>query len=415
MKKIFACVLSLSVLLLSGCFNPVFESIEKEVELSKGSVAGTINSIVRFDDASASYLVCSNGEFVYFRKCGDVRGTDSSETVWGKGTNDCFSSLAYSYENGKYEGQYIVKTAADDKYVYVLTTEIQDDGDGETTASVYHIYYADTVPEKEGTWKWTEVKDSASHLGSGAAVFCTNDADVSKRTAYLRGNDKKIYKLGEKISSALDASEIKMGDGSTYQDPSEKDAKTVKSVIACDTGVLFFTTLASVKGNGCYFYAADDTTSSTSKTFANTDIYMVKDGAAPVLVYAPRSNSKKNDGKPIMSIAVTDDYLLFGCGDPTDSVIGDGGIYHLSLGKINSESFSDPLSETDSFSTNADAALTQYYEVRSLLVEDPSKPELDACIFASITFKSAGSSISVSYENKGLWAYYPGRGNWNRE
>lgn len=413
MKKLVVGLTALSVFLFAGCFNPVFENIEKEVPLAKGKIAGTVNSIVRFDDAAGAHLVCSNGETVFYKNCGNTR-TLNGDSVWISAKNNSFTGVAYSYEQGEYLGQYILKTAADDKYVYVLTVEICDNGDGETSPSYYHLYYADVCPAENGEWVWTPVEGVQAILnegGTSVTVFSTNDVEVSNRKAFLRGSKNTIYKLDSKVEDAIDASDITMGDGSSYSED-----KTIKSALSlADSEVVFFTTLASVKGADCYYYAVDDTSSKAGTTYNNTDIFMKKNGEAAVQIYKPRSSSGKNDGKPVMSLAVTGDYLLFGCGEPTSSVTGDGGIYHLSLGKINSESSQSPLSDPDAFVTNADATLTQYYEIRSLLVEDPEQLELDASIYASITFKTAGNSISVSYENKGLWAYYPERGNWNRE
>ena len=410
MKKIIVSLTALSVFLFAGCFNPVFENIEKEVPLAKGKISGTVNSIVRFDDAAGAHLVCSNGATVFYKNCGESRSLNG-ESVWISAKNNSFTGLAYSYEQGVYEGQYILKTAADDKYVYVLTVEICDNGDGENSPGSYHLYYADVCPSENGEWAWTLVEGAQAILnegGTSVTVFSTNDVEVSNRKAFLRGSKNTIYKLDSKVEAAIEVSDIKMGDGSSYD-----ENKTIKSALSLsDSEVVFFTTLASVKGADCYFYAVDDTSSKSGTVYNNTDIFMKKNGEPAVQVYKPRSSNGKNNGKPVMSLAVTEDYLLFGCGEPTSSVTGDGGIYHLNLGKINSET---PLSEPDAFVTNADAALTQYYEVRSLLVENPEQLELDASIYASITFKTAGSSISVSFENKGLWAYYSERGNWNRE
>ena len=58
---------------------------------------------------------------------------------------------------------------------------------------------------------------------------------------------------------------------------------------------------------------------------------------------------------------------------------------------------------------------TSSYQILTLLAEDPDKKEMDNSIYATIDFRSSGSSIAVSFENIGLWAYYPKRGNWNRE
>lgn len=422
MKKIFICVAALSAFLFSGCFNPVFDNIEKEVELSEGNVQGIVNSIVRFNDASGAHLVCSNGETVFYKNYGTYRNADSDLSVWNAPKNGVFEPLHYDYHDGVYYGQYVLKTAADDKYVYILTTEIQDNGDGENESSGYHLYYADVCPAETGSWEWKTVEGSAAVIAEAAAgsvvpvtVFSTNDENVSLRAAFLRGKNNTVYKLDAKLADPLEASAVVMGDGSAYALVENKDDinKTVKSALATEEGIVFFTTLASVKGKDCYFYAADDTDSKSGTTYSNTDIYMKKNGVDAVKVYEPRTKSSgKNNGKPIMSMAVTDDYLIFGCGESTSSITNDGGIYHIGMDEVSGGTV---RGDTDSFATNAASTLTQYYEVRSLIVEDSSKKEEDAFIFASATFKSAGNSISVSYENRGLWAYYPERGNWNRE
>ena len=69
------------------------------------------------------------------------------------------------------------------------------------------------------------------------------------------------------------------------------------------------------------------------------------------------------------------------------------------------------------FTTNADIQLSSSYLILTLLNTDPSKSELKSTLYASLGFAGSGSSTTaaVNYNNIGLWAYYPSRGNWNCE
>ena len=51
----------------------------------------------------------------------------------------------------------------------------------------------------------------------------------------------------------------------------------------------------------------------------------------------------------------------------------------------------------------------------TLLCADPDINEADASLYASVSFRGSGASTSANPKNIGLWSYYPGRGNWNRE
>lgn len=394
MKKIVAAVLAVFTVIFSGCYNPVFYNIEREVELTKGSVPGTINAIVRFHDSEGDWLVLSNGSDVYYKKEGVVR--DGSDSVWTKRANSVFEPVGFSYYDQKYNGRYILKTAADKEFVYILTVCIKDNLEGQNEPYDYKLYYTDKVTGDS----WTEIsvaedvfKNATTGTGddikANVTVFCSNSENVDGRSAYLRSyieSDNKYvyYKLGKELVQIEPA---------VRGDAGKADAEErVKSVVNYAGQDIFFASEASVSAKDCYYFAVED------------DIYRMKNGdAEPTLIF--------NAPGKVLSMAVTADYLIFGCGDASSYLINDGGIYHLSIDKISDKK----LEVSDPFDTNADAVMTTSYEVRSLLVEDSSKKEADAIIFSSIVFKSAGTSISVSYENKGLWAYYPVRGNWNRE
>ena len=64
---------------------------------------------------------------------------------------------------------------------------------------------------------------------------------------------------------------------------------------------------------------------------------------------------------------------------------------------------------------NSASALSSYYEVHCVFVVNSGKNTArNSDIYASAIFSGTTSS-GASSDNEGLWAYYPGRGSWNRE
>ena len=108
----------------------------------------------------------------------------------------------------------------------------------------------------------------------------------------------------------------------------------------------------------------------------------------------------------ISALTTCKDSILIGYGDITNTSSEYGGIGRASL-----DENGIPASSTSSFSTNAAFQITSAYAVLTLLNATPQKNETDSALYASITF----SSSNGLHENIGLWSYYPGRGNWNRE
>ena len=112
----------------------------------------------------------------------------------------------------------------------------------------------------------------------------------------------------------------------------------------------------------------------------------------------------------VASLAMTADSLLIGKGNYVSSSTSNGGIDRVLL-----DADGRPQGQTAEFTNNAKYQFTSSYILMTLLCADPSKPEAEACLYASITFRGSGTSSSASYDNIGLWSYYPERGNWNRE
>ena len=114
-------------------------------------------------------------------------------------------------------------------------------------------------------------------------------------------------------------------------------------------------------------------------------------------------------GEIISSLAVTKDSILIGRGDYSVATSNAGGIVKAKLTN------GVPAQELASFGTNASIQLSYSYQILTLLAVDPEKEEEENTIYSSITFKGTGSSAGTSFDNIGLWAFYPDRGNWNCE
>ena len=409
MKKIFLLLICCSVLFAS-CYNPVFHEIRKEVKLTDATIQSDVNSIVRFTCDGNEYLVCQNYGKVYYKEADKERL--GNEVVWTPRGNSSFSPVTYSFTSAEYKGEIITKLAADDKYLYLLNGRIERNTDGTVNVVEKKIYCTDSL--KGDTWTLVDTKaidsdfkisvDSSS--GSASSIFCTNAIPESGRKAYFR-NGKDLYVLNGSLTPLIqDKKTIKIPDiavpsGKTFNEVA--DSCVVKSAVWFNGDVLFFGTIAS-------------TTDETSATSATKYYYAYGNGinySSDTVQYYDETKcthvALSNSGA-ISCMAVTKDCLLYGFGDFYSTSTGSGGIHKI----LKNADGSIDGTEKD-FSTNASAVLTSSYQIITLLVTDPSKDELNNYIYASNNFKSTGSSISVSYDNVCLWAYYPTRGNWNRE
>lgn len=354
MKKILK-TLALSLLFIpfiAGCKAPVFYEIMRDVAPEEATVNGVITSITRYTSGTEEKLVTFSSDGLIWK---DANGTAHGQ--WS-----CFP------DSNQLSGK-IIKTAADSSNLYVVTITFHED-----------VEKGLNLPDAATLWcynngKWYEVKTPKLNPGN-FNIFCTNDVNNDNRSAYLRIGDK-VYKLN----------------GTTFNESNPQDGN-YNSVVSGDNDI-FFESTASVK-NGNYIYWGE-----------GSKLYYSKDTSNP----KAEGNKKLalDAGTDISCLAVTSDSILIGRGDFSNSLISKGGIAKTSLkdGK--------PGNSLESFSTNATSQLASVYQIYTLLVANPDQPELNASIYASMGFKGSGSSTSVSYDNIGLWSYYPARGNWNRE
>lgn len=353
MKKILK-TLALSLLFIpfiAGCKAPVFYEIMRDVAPEEATVNGVITSITRYESDTEEKLVTFSSDGLIWK---DANGTAHGQ--WS-----CFPNS--NQLSGK-----IIKTAADSSNLYVVTITFHED-----------VENGLNLPDPATLWcydngTWGKVANTPKLNPGNFNIFCTNDVDNSKRSAYLRIGDK-VYKLS----------------GKTF-DESNPIKGNYNSAVSGD---IFFESIASVK-NGNYIYWGEGSKLYYSNNTSN-----------------PKAEENKklalDAGTDISCLAVTSDSILIGRGDFSNSLISKGGIAKTSLKD------GIPGNSLESFSTNATSQLASVYQIYTLLVADPTKTELEASIYASMGFKGSGSSTSVSYDNIGLWSYYPARGNWNRE
>ena len=353
MKKILK-TLALSLLFIPfipGCKAPVFYEIMRDVAPEEATVNGVITSITRYKSDTEKLVTFSSDGLIW---------KDANGTAHGQWS--CFP------DSNQLSGK-IIKTAADDSNLYVVTITFHED-----------VEKGLNLPDAATLWcydgSWDEVS-TPELLPGNFNIFCTNDVENNNRSAYLRIGDK-VYKLS----------------GTTFNESNPQDGN-YNSVVSGDNDI-FFESTASVK-NGNYIYWGEG-----SKLYYSND------------TSNPKAEEKKtlalDAGTDISCLAVTSDSILIGRGDFSNSLISKGGIAKTSL-----DSDGKPGNSLESFSTNATSQLASVYQIYTLLVANPEQTELDASIYASMGFKGSGSSTSVSYDNIGLWSYYPARGNWNRE
>ena len=356
MKKILK-TLALSLLFIpfiAGCKAPVFYEIMRDVAPEEATVNGVITSITRYTSGSDEKLVTFSSDGLIWK--------DGAGTAHGQWS--CFPNS--NQLSGK-----IIKTAADSSNLYVVTITFHED-----------VEKGLNLPDAATLWcyhnnnkKWSEVS-TPELLPGNFNIFCTNDVEKDNRSAYLRIGDK-VYKLS----------------GTNFP-ASEKTTGNYNSAVSGgNSSDIFFESTASVK-NENYIYWGEG-----SKLYYSNNASEPKGNKELVL----------DAGTDISCLAATKDALLIGRGDFSNSLISKGGIAKTSLKD------GVPGTSLESFSTNATSQLASVYQIYTLLVADPKKTELEASIYASMGFKGSGSSTSVSYDNIGLWSYYPTRGNWNRE
>ena len=406
-------------------YEPVFYGIMHDVLPEEATVNGNITSIARCTIGSEEYLMLSGGDTLKYKKLDSaVHGEWTSAKIklpFKPHHNNYFPT---STEGEGHIGQQILRVLADSDNIYLLTASYKQDNEyGVVLPDTFYLW---TTPLASilGEAEWqniaelykdkelfgSSVNSSLSQVETDFSFFYTNSVQQQNRKAFLTvtksGSTETSYYL---LNGAAEPQEC------TATVTGANFIKTKEESAAAHSAFYLGSTL--------YFsdslIAATNETASAAATIAclagvsyskdsneynsNSDLF-IYDGAAIAKVI------EDGVGSPIASLAFTANSLLIGMGSYNSAYTTNGGIARILL-----DENGKPLAELAEFDNNAKYQFTSSYIVMTLLCADPTKNEADACLYATISYRGSGNSSSASFDNVGLWSYYPTRGNWNRE
>lgn len=472
MKKIIIGVFVLAVSLFgfTGCYDAIYQNIRDEIELTTQKMPGFINNIARYNNGDEQYLFLTNGVIKY---------KNAKEAEHGKwmelSGNGLPGSVHYVFEDTKFKGFYFSKIIADQKYVYALGFEPTYDTDNSRNVpKELKVYYTEPALENGGLkMQWKEITELSNKINEyqneidkidddnyGMAISChlfgTNSVNPEHRVAFLRvgggspylgnaRNEKSVlYRLdGETINPEAEVSSDSSGSDSGGYCYSEFDLDTLSVVyfggkyhfmnylnaetnegttdfngkIRTEPTYVYF----GDNGDNLYYFSVADFNSKSEdfkKMFkyprAEYRLDKVKE-----FVTAPTNLLSKNgessgylenvSDSNVISIAVTSDSLLLGTGSNrsyNSSASNGSGAVRIEI---------DQSTGKPTKTTKADNVMRSPYIVRALLAVDPSKKETETSIYSSMDYIYTATSAGTNSTNRGLWAYYPEKREWNRE
>ena len=360
-KFFFLFSLLSSAFFLSGCQDVIFANIRKEVKLNDGTVAGSIRALIRFGSGGQEYIYLANGAAVYRKKnTGNV--ADHREGGWEKVCS------ARNIGNS----DYVVTLAADASNLYALTATWEENtSKGQNRWNGRAIYAS-----KDGkNWELVEnIRTDPTETGydnPALYLFCTNTIASANRQAFFNYAGTG-YKL----------------DGTTATSDTNANGASSCAYLG---GVKFVT------ASGRYGEDGSASCTDEGRSGETSTLYYSRGSTLCWGTTVSDSNKTVSAESTIYSLAVTKDYILVGTAS---------GIKHFYLNADGSVG-----GKREDFDTNADAIMSRGYEVNALLVVDPSKNEIDNAIYSAMDFEDR----SQQFDHVCLWAYYPGRGNWNRD
>lgn len=431
MKKSLTKITIGLLLLLAACnfvscgYEPVFYGIMHDVVPEAATVNGNITSIARCTIGSEEYLMLSGGDSLKYKKLDSaVHGEWTSAKIklpFKPHHNNYFPT---STEGEGHIGQQILRVLADSSNIYLLTASYKQDNEyGVVLPDTFYLW---TTPLATilGETQWQDIAElykdkdlfgssvnsSLSQVETDFSLFFTNTIQQQNRKVFLSvnksGETETSYYL---LDGAAEPQEYTASvTGSNFIKLNE-ESKKANSAFYLGSTLYFSDSLA----------CATNENSEASATFAClAGVSFSKDseeynGNSELYIFDGANKSKvKEDGvgSPVASLAFTANSLLIGHGNYSSAYTTNGGISRILL-----DENGKPLAELADFNNNAKYQFTSSYIVMTLLCADPTKNEEDACLYATISYRGSGNSSSASFDNVGLWSYYPARGNWNRE
>lgn len=405
------------VISLTGCFNPIFSEIRKDVKPESATVSGNITAITRYTAGGEEYLVLAADDGINYKKT-----SEEFHGAWKTYDALPFETAHFNFQTSAHEGQQIIKIVANSDTLYLLCATYEATGwEGKSNPSGFCLW-SKKISAENGIWnesgEWTKmdtsshnyfplVMDDDEYYYSEFNVFQTNSPIAAHRHAYICTYDSSS-KIGTyyELKDLETIEEIKIPTGKVedyniitnteIEDEEDYEYNVYNRVYSA----------AYFDGEVHFFHSVAVTTNETYSTDANV-IYF---GNYESLYYRPISTStytKTQDntsGKFISALAVCSDSILIGCGNIV-SGSGKGGMKHAAL--IDGI----PVTINEDFDSNAMTQLSSSYYISTLLNATPERTENESALYASLTY----SETNGVFDNIGLWSYYKDRGNWNRE
>jgi len=402
MKKNALLTLIASFLLFTGCQDPIYEAIRQDVKPEEATVSGNIGTITRYTAGNEEFLFLAADDGLRYK-----HKDNSSHGSWGSYSVP-FSLHAYDFDSSSHNGEQIISVVANSTTLYIFTA-VYDYTSTEGTSYPSNIKLYGKNITANGTnlssdGDWTLITENNSNLfpittndegyyETQFGVFQTNAPIKAHREAYIRSYDSEntayhYYKL-DGLSAP---NEITIATSEIIDpEPSTDDSyvPVARSAVYFNGGIKFLTS-----------YVA--TTNETYSTEASYYYYTNNDSKLYYNNGSQASYINANTSYDILSLATCADSIL----------IGYGNISNGEAGGIDKANLANGVpTELASFSTNAQFQLIASFIIPVLLNATPEQEELESNLYATVTFTGSGNNFS----SIGLWSYYPGRGNWNRE
>ena len=403
MKKSVLLTLIISVLFLSGCQEPIYEAIRQDVKPEEATVSGYITNITRYTAGTKEFIAVAADKGLRYK----IRDANSHGEWY---TYDVpFSLHSYDFFEGKHTGQQILSVLANETTLYLITAEYSQVGsEGITYPSTIRLYGKNITNDgsnwsSSGSWKMITSSDTLfpiyydyddSSFHSDFRVFQTNAPQKEHRFAYIRSydSDDKKYHYYQLVGLDKPTDHEVTINSDEVVDP-HRQTSNPNYVAKAGAAVWF--------GGGVKFI--NSYVATTNETYDDAPTYFYYTNGDDDLYFSDGSSTAHKDTDyTISSLATCADAILIGYGNISSGSANGIGKWHLVNGVPTSKG---------SFSTNAQFQITQNYIVLSLLNGTPDKKETDSGLYAAIGF----SGTTYNFDNIGLWSYYPGRGNWNRE
>lgn len=472
-------VLAVSLFGFTGCYDAIYQNIRDEIELTTQKMPGFINNIARYNNGKEQYLFLTNGVIKYKNakeaehgKWNELSGNGLPGSVHyvfedtkfkGFYFSKIIADQKYVYALG-FEPTYDTDNSRNvPKELKVYYTEPALENGGLKMQWKEITELSNKINEYQN--EIDKIDDDNYGMAISCHLFGTNSVNPEHRVAFLRvgggspylgnaRNEKSVlYKLdGETINHPeAEVSSDSSGSDSGDYCYSEFDLDTLSVVYfggkyhfmnylnaETNEGTTDFSGTARTEptyvyfgdyGHNLYYFSVDDfnvrpeefkkmfkyprasyrlenMTDEKKKEVTAPTTLLSKDGVAAGYL-EPVSDSN------VISIAVTSDSLLLGTG--SNRSYNSGASNGSGAVRIEIDQSTGKPTKTGSFTTKADNVMRSPYIVRALLAVDPSKKETETSIYSSMDYIYTATSAGTNSTNRGLWAYYPEKREWNRE